>query len=478
MEMFEHSRRAARMGGLFVLLLATLAGQASLPAVAAVEADSDRMLLLLDNSGSMRSNDTDRLVPAAVEGFIDRLPPGTRLGVISFDAGARLLQPLIPAGDFRPGTLDALDYRGQLTDPSAAVERALYHLGRREHGPGRTALILITDGVVDLGNPTASLRAEDWLLGDLLRRLQAEEIRVWAIALTEAADFRVLSQLTDATGGGYFRALDASAVATAIDRIGTDLATMAATVSDPPLMARTAKGPPAEASDAGTSATGTSATGTSESGTSANGDAASRTSATGTSATPASGRASPAPTGAAPAAGPGDPATGGPGPDARFWLALGLLTAGILMLCWVGWGTWRARRPEPKDPEPALEYFPECYLVDLEGITSRPTHMLSSKYNMVTRLQNPPEDGINYIQVFRRQIGRRHALIEYRDFSFWIIDQNSVNGTWLNGERILQETRLKHGDRLRFHVYEFEFCVSDLALSNETLAGQDRATSS
>jgi pSer/pThr/pTyr-binding forkhead associated (FHA) protein len=96
---------------------------------------------------------------------------------------------------------------------------------------------------------------------------------------------------------------------------------------------------------------------------------------------------------------------------------------------------------------------------------------------MVTRLQNPPEDGITYVQVFRRQIGRRHALIEYRDFSFWMIDQNSLNGSFLNGERLTSETRLKHGDRLRFHIYEFEFCVSDLALSNETLVEQERATS-
>jgi hypothetical protein len=85
--------------------------------------------------------------------------------------------------------------------------------------------------------------------------------------------------------------------------------------------------------------------------------------------------------------------------------------------------------------------------VDLQGVTEKPTHMLSSKYNMITRLQNPPADGINYIQVFRRQIGRWHALIEYRDFSFWVIDQNSVNGTFLNGERLARETRLKHGDR-------------------------------
>ena len=94
---------------------------------------------------------------------------------------------------------------------------------------------------------------------------------------------------------------------------------------------------------------------------------------------------------------------------------------------------------------------------------------------MITRLQNPPDDGINYIQVFRRQIGRRHALLEYRDFSFWLIDQDSLNGTFVNSERLVGETRLKHGDRLRFHIYEFEFCVSDLALSNETLIEQARA---
>ena len=435
-----------------LLLLAALVGQPSGPATAAVDtvAGSDHVLLLLDNSGSMRSNGTDRLVPAAVEDFVGQLPAGTRLGVIAFDAGARLVQPLIPAREFRPDTLGALDYRGQLTDPSAAVERALYRLGRRAPAPGRTNLVLITDGVVDLGNPAASLRAEDWLLGDLLRRLQAEEIRVWAIALTEAADFRVLSQLTEATGGSYFRALDASAVAAAIRRIGTDLVTTTDTVSDPPLQKQIVTKPAAGSSDTGSSATGTSAT-------------------------LAAGSESPAAEEETPAAGRRDPAAGGPGPDARFWLALGLLAAGILMLAWVGWGTWRARRPEPKDPEPALEYFPECYLLDLEGITSRPTQMLSSKYNMITRLQNPPDDGINFIQVFRRQIGRRHALIEYRDFCFWVIDQDSVNGTWLNGERVLQETRLKHGDRLCFHVYEFEFCVCDLALSNKTLAGQDRA---
>lgn len=419
---------------------------------------ADRVLLLVDNSGSMHSSDADRLVPQAVNGFIRTLPADMQVGVIGFDVKARLVQPLIPAGQFRDSVLDSLDYTGQLTDPSAAVERGLYEFRQQPVEAGsRDFMVLITDGVVDLGNADASLRAEDWLVGELRRTLQERGIRVWAVALTEAADFRMLSRLTSPTGGQYYRAMDASEVQAAITRIGAGIAA--------------AEPPPVEAP----AAVATAVEATARTTTPAPAPTTVREAAAARETITAPEAEAPAPAGTvaiapAPAA-DGEGLTGNP----RWWLAFALLVSGILMLAWVSYGTWSARRFEKTDGEPALEYFPECYLVDLQGVTDRPTHMLSGKYNMVTRLQNPPADGINYIQVFRRQIGRRHALIEYRDFSFWITDQNSVNGTFLNDERLTKETRLKHGDRIRFHVYEFEFCVSDLALSNETLVDRKRA---
>jgi uncharacterized protein YegL len=426
-------------------ILATLAFLGAAPFAAA-----ERVLVLVDNSGSMQANDADRLVPRAVEDFVAGLPADARVGVIAFDARARLLQPLVPVADFRPAPLDRLDYAGQLTDPSAGVERALYEL--REDGGGLPgdALVLVTDGVVDLGNPIASARAEEWLLGALLDDLREQGVAVWGIALTEAADTRVLRQLADATGGNYFRAADAGEIRRAIARIGDGIAADRATrVAPAPAAVEPAAAEPADRPAAAAATTP-------------------EPSAPAPAAEPRVERVTPTPEPAAPTVitVPAEPASDG---SARWWLALALLLAGTGMLGWVSYATWRSGREDPRPEQAALEYFPECYLVDLQGVTDRPTHLLAGKYNMITRLQNPPDDGINYVQIFRRQIGRRHALVEYRDFSFWIIDQNSVNGTFVNGERIHQETRLKHGDRLRFHIYEFEFCVSDLAFSNETL---------
>jgi pSer/pThr/pTyr-binding forkhead associated (FHA) protein len=68
-------------------------------------------------------------------------------------------------------------------------------------------------------------------------------------------------------------------------------------------------------------------------------------------------------------------------------------------------------------------------------------------------------------------IGRRHAMIEYKDHSFWVIDQSSLNGTFVNNKRIEAETRLKHGDRLRFHKHEFEFLVLDMFETDRTMLG-------
>ncbi|MEE4298788.1 MAG: FHA domain-containing protein [Pseudomonadales bacterium] len=404
----------------------------------APHAHADRVVLLVDNSGSMQENDPDRLVPEAVKGFVAGLPAKTEVAVVAFDTGARLLAPLAPAEALQGTDLAGLDYEGTLADPASAVERALYELRERPARPaGRDVIVLLTDGVIDLGDPGASLRAGDWLLGDLREQLVARGVGVWAIALTDAADFRLLSQLTEPTGGRYYRALAATEVETALARIGRDLGLDASAPTATGAAAGAVTTPPEAAT-----------------------------------AAPMEARLA-----AAASAGPGQ-AGEARGASLRWWLAFAFLAIGVVLLGWVSVSTWRDRRRHDTAEEPALEYFPDCYLVDLHGVTDRPTHRLSGKYNMITRLQNPPDDGINYIQVFRRQIGRRHALIEYRDFSFWIIDQNSLNGTFLNGERLTSETRLKHGDRLRFHIFEFEFCVSDLALSNETLIEQERAASS
>jgi len=60
-------------------------------------------------------------------------------------------------------------------------------------------------------------------------------------------------------------------------------------------------------------------------------------------------------------------------------------------------------------------------------------------------------------------------MIEYKDFSYWIIDQGSINGTFVNDKPVTSEVRLKHGDIIRLHKIEFEFVIPEMADSGMTV---------
>lgn len=53
-------------------------------------------------------------------------------------------------------------------------------------------------------------------------------------------------------------------------------------------------------------------------------------------------------------------------------------------------------------------------------------------------------------------ISRRHARVERRDDGWWAIDQDSTNGTFVNGERI-KAARLRSGDRVFIGVTILKF---------------------
>lgn len=63
-----------------------------------------------------------------------------------------------------------------------------------------------------------------------------------------------------------------------------------------------------------------------------------------------------------------------------------------------------------------------------------------------------------------RALSRRHAVILYvPQEGFYLIDLNSMNGSFVNGVRIQQRQRLKDGDRLRMGSLEFSFFTSSNA---------------
>jgi adenylate cyclase len=56
------------------------------------------------------------------------------------------------------------------------------------------------------------------------------------------------------------------------------------------------------------------------------------------------------------------------------------------------------------------------------------------------------------------KVSREHAIIHIQDdFQFWLIDLGSLNGTFLNDQRVLQPTRLHNGDRIVIAGATFHF---------------------
>ncbi len=58
----------------------------------------------------------------------------------------------------------------------------------------------------------------------------------------------------------------------------------------------------------------------------------------------------------------------------------------------------------------------------------------------------------NDIVLERRTVSRHHAWIEFRDDTFVLIDNRSLNGTTVNGTAISEQV-LKEGDKITFADY-------------------------
>lgn len=62
------------------------------------------------------------------------------------------------------------------------------------------------------------------------------------------------------------------------------------------------------------------------------------------------------------------------------------------------------------------------------------------------------------VSIQDKRLSRRHAAIQYRDHrGFYLIDLNSTNGTFVNGEPVRQQVLLKDGDRVRLGSLSFVF---------------------
>jgi Mg-chelatase subunit ChlD len=192
-------------------------------------------MLVLDNSGSMRKNDPRRLLKSVVRDFARRLDPGDRLGVVIFDESARKLMELTPVSDTGFDTaleaaLAKLTYGGHLTDIPRGLELARYELDRAAGNQLTQILVLLTDGQVDLGSPVGNAEAKRYLRATVIPDIKGLGAHVFGITLSDDADISLIQEIAQATGGSYFKLLQATDIPLPFDRISARLNTL----RDPP----------------------------------------------------------------------------------------------------------------------------------------------------------------------------------------------------------------------------------------------------
>ncbi|MFK8067459.1 MAG: FHA domain-containing protein [Gammaproteobacteria bacterium] len=115
------------------------------------------------------------------------------------------------------------------------------------------------------------------------------------------------------------------------------------------------------------------------------------------------------------------------------------------------------RHPNSYEQEENLDVEDaEVALIDVHQCTGTEQYRITKTPMMIGRLK---ANGREYdsLVIPQSTVGRRHAVIRYEKGAYWIQDQGSVNGSYVNGERIEKNHRLTDGDHLKFHKFSFQF---------------------
>lgn len=435
----------------------------SVTALAALPTD---IILVIDNSGSMKQNDPGFLTRETVANFVNKLDDQQRAGLLLFGTQARVVSDLAPRQQLSKaisqGLLENIDFRDQWTDTAAALEMALYEhkmSGRPEANP---VIVLLTDGIVDTGDAEDSRRRRDWIIGGLAQQAKQANVRIFAIAFTQAADFELLQSLAQGTGADYYRIIAAADMAVVFDKITTALNEQTfASATEPAdgysnealeefaldfsdLERPLAPDSPIDPTDMLV--------------------AEPSPKPAEIPVFPGRSQSGPAPETTKPA--DSVAATIAESDEFTHSNVLVYSIASLALLALLATGIWRWLRV-PKTDRSA----PEALLHDIDRVSGSPTIDISGATTRIGRapgraswLERP-----RMLVLENVGISRFHATLEYRDEGYWLVDQNSKNGCMINHERARLPRRLQSGDKIHIAKLEFIFELPHPEESDQTV---------
>ncbi|MEE9531288.1 MAG: FHA domain-containing protein [Syntrophobacteria bacterium] len=423
------------MGGSRVpMVCAATASKVSSPAGEVPQAELDQaeldIVFVLDNSGSMRNNDPNFITKEVVTNFLGGLGERSRLGMVIFDETANLVEPLtsLDNAEVRARFLESLDvinFKGKFTNSPAGIERAIYELKTNGRQDTKKIIVFLTDGIVDTGNKSQDLEKENWLKEDLTRESKNAGIRIFGIAFTDNADFRLIQTLAVRTDGEYFRVFevaDLQEVFTKIKRIIAEPSAQETLVST----AETNRVTPLKRKEASVKQRHVV-----------------------------------------------------PEMPRKQKSSLVLILSGIVVLLALIVLLQVVRKRKTNVAQPAMDQrtgakilpaeprLPQAVLIDVGKAIS--TESLTLPLNKDT-LRIGRDIG-NDVVIARKTISSFHATIEYKDGYFYLEDLRSTNGTRLNDGKLShnEPVRLKSGDKIDFSIHEFRFLIPDQTPLGETV---------
>ncbi len=174
------------------------------------------LVLVLDSSGSMQSNDPHDFRKTASHFIINRFPDHARIGVVDFDGSARVVQDLRALVDGRNrahNAVDQIDSEGS-TCIRCGLDKAIDVLGGESGGVRPAGILLLTDGQDSPGGLE---------YGPVINRLTEMFCPVYAVGLGDDLNRELLHDLARQTGGLYFHAATVKDLADIFHQITTEM---------------------------------------------------------------------------------------------------------------------------------------------------------------------------------------------------------------------------------------------------------------
>lgn len=124
--------------------------------------------------------------------------------------------------------------------------------------------------------------------------------------------------------------------------------------------------------------------------------------------------------------------------------------------------------------EVPIRAIPQAFLRDIHHLTGQERHLLTEK--TVIGRRSIDDDKVSCLRIDWCTISRRHAVIEYKNNQFWLTDQNSRNGTFVNGQLVKGKVCLRNGDHIHFHDVEFRFYQEETLTTAQPVTTKDPPT--